>query len=257
MITREQIYNLAKKNKINETIIFREYLQVLFLSVFYSFEQSQNVFFKGGTAIHLIFKAPRFSEDLDFTVNMPEKEFLGFIGNVFKDFSDREEAVFKEKKTIAGRRFLLTSGTGALGYKTFVNLDFSFREKVLEPQKTIIETEYPVLFTAYVHHISKNEMLAEKIRAAMTRERGRDLYDLWFLLSQNAEFDAELTREKLKHYNLDKISGREILKRINKFSEKEFILDIRPFIPYGQRENLKDLFAFVIDFLNNKLGKNY
>lgn len=32
MITKEQIHFLARKNKISETIIFREYLQLFFLS---------------------------------------------------------------------------------------------------------------------------------------------------------------------------------------------------------------------------------
>ena len=75
MITKEQIHFLAKKKKINEATVFREYLQLLFLSKLYTKKQSENIFFKGGTALHLIYKAPRFSEDLDFTVELKEKDF--------------------------------------------------------------------------------------------------------------------------------------------------------------------------------------
>ena len=60
MITKNQIHSLAKKNKINETTIFREYLQILFLSDLYSKKQSKSIFFKGGTAMRIIYQSPRF-----------------------------------------------------------------------------------------------------------------------------------------------------------------------------------------------------
>jgi len=41
MITKEQVAFLAKKKKTNETTVFREYLQVLFLSKLYSQTQSK------------------------------------------------------------------------------------------------------------------------------------------------------------------------------------------------------------------------
>ena len=73
MITQDQVETLAKKYKINATTIFREYLQILFLQKLYQKTPSQNIFFKGGTAIHLIYGAPRFSEDLDFSVALSER----------------------------------------------------------------------------------------------------------------------------------------------------------------------------------------
>jgi predicted nucleotidyltransferase component of viral defense system len=148
MITKEQINILAKNKRVNETVVFREYLQVWLLSRLYSKRESEDIFFKGGTALHLVFKAPRFSEDLDFTVELKEKEFLNFISRLFKDLSKEEVVEFKERKSLSGKRFLLTAAAGILSYKTFINLDFSFREKIFEPQKSIIETDYPVLFTS-------------------------------------------------------------------------------------------------------------
>jgi len=161
MMTKDQIHSLAKKNKINETIVFREYLQLIFLNELYSQNQSENIFFKGGTALHLIYKAPRFSEDLDFTVELREKEFLNFIQKLFAGLSKKETVTFKEKKTITGKRFLLIASASVLPYKTFINLDFSFREKVLDPQKSIIDTDFPIIFSSYIYHLSKEEICAE------------------------------------------------------------------------------------------------
>jgi len=254
MITKEQISHLAKKNKMNETTIFREYLQLLFLNKLYSKKQGENIFFKGGTALHLIYKAPRFSEDLDFTVDLKEKEFSTFIKQLF-DFLSKEEAVeFKERKTTVGKRFLLTAEPTVLPYKTFVNLDFSFREKVLFPQKSIVETDYPVLFTSYVYHLSKEEIFAEKVRALLTRGKGRDLYDLWYLITLGIKINKDLVKEKLKYYHLEKITKDKILDRIRSFSSKDFVLDLRPFVPLNQRNKLEDFFDYLMDFLEERFG---
>lgn len=253
MITKEQIATLAKKYKINETTIFREYLQVLFLSRLYSLSKSRKVFFKGGTCLHLIYQAPRFSEDLDFTVELIKKDFLHFIKEVFVQLSKEEAVEFKERKTMAGKRFLLTAKPSILPYKVFVNLDFSFREKVFEIEKSIIETEYPVLFNAYVYHLSREEIAAEKIRAVLTRKKGRDLYDLWYLLSRGINLDDKLIKQKLKYYHLEDKGRKELIGRVEAFSEKDFVLDLRPFVPVNERNKLAEFFGYLKSFLKEKL----
>lgn len=257
MITADQVALLAKKNKISESVIFREYLQILFLSRLYSFTGSDKIFFKGGTALHLIFNAPRFSEDLDFTVELNEKVFLNFISKVFENLSKEEEISFKEKETIAGKRFLMTASPLIVSYKVFINLDFSFREKVFDPQKSILDTSYPVLFSSFIYHFSKEEIFAEKIRAILTRNKGRDIYDLWFLISQGAQIKEKLIKEKLKYYDLENIKNEEIIKKIEKFSEKSFVQDLRPFVPINEREKLPTFFAYLQAYLKDKLLSVY
>ena len=253
MINKDQIFALAKKNKINEMTILREYLQIWFLSELYSSNQSKQIFFKGGTAIHLIYKAPRFSEDLDFTVGLGEKDFMNFIQSFFKKISKIDSVSFKQKKTITGKRFLMILDESILSYKIFINLDFSFRENVLDPKKSIIVSEYPVIFTSYVFHLSREEIFAEKIRALLTREQGRDLYDLWYLLNQNTQIKKNLIQEKLYYYNVRNISKQTILERIKQFSKKDFVLDMRPFVPVNEREKLSDFFDYILDFVHEKL----
>ena len=90
MITQEQVSALAKKYKINETVIFREYLQLLFLQKLYQKTPSRDIFFKGGTAIHLIYQAPRFSEDLDYSDVLSMSEFNAYITTVLKRMKDEE-----------------------------------------------------------------------------------------------------------------------------------------------------------------------
>lgn len=67
MMTDKQITDLASFFRIDKFTVFREYLQLVFLSYLYAQPQAGKVYFKGGTEIHLLFDSPRFSEDLDFS----------------------------------------------------------------------------------------------------------------------------------------------------------------------------------------------
>lgn len=241
MITEEQVTALAWQHKINETVIFREYLQLVFLQKLYQKTPSRGIFFKGGTAIHLIYHAPRFSEDLDFSVTLPMPEFDSYIASILKRMEDEESVGWKERKSIAGKQFLL-SAENILPYKTYIALDFSFREKVFSENRSIIQTAYPVIFTSYVHHLSQEELLAEKIRAVMTRRKGRDLYDLWFLLSRNTEVRQDMLQEKLAYYEISEVTNVDIIRKVGEFPKKDFVLDLRPFVPANERDRLPEFF---------------
>lgn len=255
MLTSNQIKEFSKSLKINESVVVREYIQTLFLKELYDEKYSQNIFFKGGTAIRLIFDGTRFSEDLDFTINDDEADFLIFINKFFKKLEKQYGFIFKKRKTITGIKYLLTVGLKSIDYKIFVNLDFSFREKVMMPAKSTISTNYPIIFTSFINHLSGDEIVAEKVRAIMTRDKGRDIYDLWFLLNKNILIDNNLVEEKLKYYGISKFEKEELIEKINKFSKEKFILDLRPFVPINEREKLADFFDYTISFLQNNIGK--
>ncbi|MFC1710146.1 nucleotidyl transferase AbiEii/AbiGii toxin family protein [Patescibacteria group bacterium] len=65
--------------------------------------------------------------------------------------------------------------------------DFSRRETILEPKTSPIETTLPIGAVSLINHLSEREILAEKIRAIYSRKKGRDLFDLWYLLSKKVK----------------------------------------------------------------------
>lgn len=69
MIDLETIKILSQKYQIRIDNIIREYFQHLFLSFLYSQKESEDIYFKGGTALKIIYHSPRFSEDLDFSAS--------------------------------------------------------------------------------------------------------------------------------------------------------------------------------------------
>lgn len=256
MLNSSQIKEFSKILKINESVVVREYVQTLFLKELYDEKYSQNIFFKGGTAIRLVLKGIRFSEDLDFTVIGSNDAFEVFLLKFFKKLEKLYGFNFKKRKTIVGSKYLLTAALNMINYKTFINLDFSFRENVLQPTRSIIVTNYPVIFTSFVNHLSVEEIVAEKIRAILTRDKGRDIYDLWFLLNKNVPIKKELVEEKLKYYNIKTFGINQLISKINGFSKNKFVLDLRPFVAINEREKLADFFDYTISFLKTKLNED-
>ena len=63
------------------------------------------------------------------------------------------------------------------------------------------------------------EILSEKFRAVVTRNKARDLYDIYFLMSIGARINYKLINKKLKYYSLK--YNKKIF--LEKLKEKENI----------------------------------
>ncbi|MFH0797741.1 MAG: hypothetical protein V2A65_11960 [Candidatus Omnitrophota bacterium] len=69
MLDREVIKKLASQYQTIEINVAREYVQHLFLSIFYQEPDSEKVLFKSGTALRIVFQSPRFSDTNLFTIS--------------------------------------------------------------------------------------------------------------------------------------------------------------------------------------------
>lgn len=49
--------------------------------------------------------------------------------------------------------------------------------------------------------MDEKEIFAEKVRAIISREKARDLYDLWFLINRGVTVDLKLLENKMSYYN--------------------------------------------------------
>jgi predicted nucleotidyltransferase component of viral defense system len=76
MITESVVRELAKKLQTSEGNILREYVQHLFLSALYQKPNSNHLYFKGGTALRILYGSPRFSEDLHFSAGFKSSKSL-------------------------------------------------------------------------------------------------------------------------------------------------------------------------------------
>lgn len=252
MLDEETAQQLSQELKIDLFTIYREYLQVLFLKYLYRQRESQKIYFKGGTALRLLFGSFRFSEDLDFTSLLSAKKLEQLINQSVRALSKEEPGVsFKRMDSISisyvGRIFLEVP---KYKFPLTVRLDFSLREKPVLPIKSsFLETVFPVAPYPYVSHLTIEEMLAEKVRTILTRSRGRDIFDLWFLLSKKVSIDWNLVNKKMAIYN-KKVSYEDLSKKVEKFPQEEIKSDLTKFLPMSHRNLIKELKTLLLEKIN-------
>ena len=143
MLTEDQIDELSQVFKIDRFSVFREYLQLVFLNELYLLKESVEIFFKGGTAIHLILNSPRFSEDLDFSTPLRKKVIAQTISRAVRKIQTQIPEATLEQLYETGKsiRFKLKYQTALFKYPFRIKIDFQTREKPVfiekTPEKTI------------------------------------------------------------------------------------------------------------------------
>lgn len=255
MISKDQINEFSRRLAIDEFTVIREYIQVVFLSVFYGSPKSIKVYFKGGTATHLLFKSGRFSEDLDFTSELTAKELEPLIADTVKKVG----LIIPDlslKRTEENRQFY----TGILSYQPVgakhplnIHLEFSLRERPETSRETVLESDFPVAPQPIVRHMDWQEVLAEKIRAFLYRLKGRDMYDLWFMLQKGVELDWGMINRKLRIYGME-TSLPDLVNRIGNFEEKQLKNDLVKFLPAQDRNFVKHLKDLTMNQLVSRQG---
>ena len=221
MISFETIKNLSRKYQTKTDNIIRECIQHLFLSFFYQQKGAENVCFKGGTALKIVYQSPRFSEDLDFSFKNHlsktklENLFINALAEISKENIDIR---LKEAKTTSGGYL------GIFRYRLFdfeneIFFEVSFRKKgKLEKEATMIVSDF--IPSYLIVQLSGRQIVQEKISALLERGKARDYYDLYFILRH------PLLRKYLKKRNLRKVKEKMGKERINFKKELEILLPI-------------------------------
>ena len=171
----------------------REYLQARILAALQEHGAMIPLAFHGGTALRFLFKLPRYSEDLDFSLELQDKEYdfrsmLESISNQLLLEGYPINIKLNEQKTVQhafiGFRGLLYE----FGLSPHIDQNFSVKLEVdTRPPPgavlTISLIRYRELFLNIQHH-DKASLLAGKVHAVLQRKylKGRDIFDLvWYL----------------------------------------------------------------------------
>ncbi len=237
MITKQQIDTLSKQYQIDGFTIMREYLQLLFLSYLYQNKKGRKIYFKGGTAIRLLFGSSRFSEDLDFSTLCNKKQIKDIIKQLEKAIQ-QEIPELKILLLYSGRtttRFRIKYQSTNFTYPFVIRLDFHHVKRIGKNEVSPLVTKFPMSIFPLVSHLSIEEILAEKIQALATRGKGRDFFDVWYLLEKGITIKKNVNR-------------KAVLKKIKQCSQTNLNRDLSKFLPSTQRsiigllkERLKNL----------------
>ncbi len=205
MIRKEDLNTYTRQLNFNRGQVERDFFQHQVLKNLYEITTTEFVF-KGGTALQKCYGLERFSEDLDFTYQGTKNNISEIIDQVNQKLSLLYESTYqvpKQRKKIGNsKKFIFKiKGPSFTGNElTYVSLrlDISLRENVLaEPVFKIISPIYPMIPSYSVILMSEEELLAEKIRAILSRNNARDVYDLWYLIGKNIKLNKDFVEQSL------------------------------------------------------------
>ena len=219
MIRKDDLFAIAKLKNLPINLAESDYLQDIALMSIYN-EFGNRLIFKGGTCLYKIYQLNRFSEDLDFTAtkNFKSKEFFEHLPYFFRLLNINSKLRL-EKFENATNIYMDIYGPLFDGSKETIKtliLNISFRERIQLP---IVRYPYLPKYDEVrpfdIFAMKEEEILAEKVRAIYSRQKARDVYDLWYLLVRKMLLiDIKLINKKLSRARL-KFSKETFLTRID------------------------------------------
>jgi len=225
LIDKRELLEKARKRNLNLGIVEKDYILGWLL---FGFSETKLIF-KGGTALSKIYfpKIWRLSEDLDFSMITGSFNDIN-IDDLLRRIKKESGIRFRLKNRYENPEYLqLKIQYSALLGKNWAKVDVT-KERVIEKPalKSILGySDYP---SFSIKVMCLEEIFAEKLRALLEREKTRDYYDIWRMLSLDVE------KDKIKEIFIKKCGVKGIeFKGIGQF----FPDDLKEILkPYWERE---------------------
>ncbi len=213
---------------------------------------SENLAFRGGTALHKLFlKTPyRYSEDLDF-VQIKSGDIGPILTEVRKIVKQIIPAAPRYKKSISNNTLIYSyNAENPPTPKMKIKIEINTREHIAVDGIKKINLDCKSDWfngSAEIATFSTEELLSTKLRALYQRKKGRDLFDLWTARELNPDFEktVKIFKDYLKHENLI-ITKKEFLDNLTaKIEDPIFQKDIKPLILQSSDYDSSEAFEFV------------
>ena len=176
--------------------------------------------FYGGTALRIFYNLDRFSEDLDFSLLVKDKDFdlskyFPKLRETVSSFGLHVDIELKTKTKDSNVKSAFLKGDTIEHFLLFYpdekiqginkneKVKIKFEIDTMPPGMATYETKFRLLPTPYsVKLYDESSLFSGKIHAVICRSwksrvKGRDLYDYVFYLSRNTHFNLPHLREKL------------------------------------------------------------
>lgn len=269
-IIEQMLYKYDIKNTNDEINALKEIIQEIVLSGLSRGNFFNEAAFYGGTALRIFYNLDRFSEDLDFALLEPNKDFdinkyFNYIEKELNAYGINLNITAKEKSFDSNITSAFLKGdTLELILKFFPSEEEHKYDYILKKLKIKLEVDInPPMGATYEdkykllpspHQIKlydKESLFAGKIHAILcrgwnNRVKGRDLYDYIFFLGSDTKVNIELLKNKLIESNFinenDEFDINELQKiLISKFEKIDYtkaVEDVKPFIKNIDNLNL-------------------
>lgn len=267
----EKIEQMLKRYELN-TIhdhenALKEIIQEIVLLGLWRSKFYEKAVFYGGSALRILYKLDRFSEDLDFSLIAPEKDFniKKYLGAVKSELELWDFEVFTEGITTKNGSTINSAFIKANTLIHLLKIDVNLKTHKNAVMKIKLEVDqdpaigfaselkyhlHPIPFT--IKTMALPSLFAGKMHALLCRTRrtnikGRDWYDLIWFVKNNIPCDLYYLKNKMAqtgHIDVSEALTKEKLIEFlsGKIKEIDFDLaksDVEPFLKnLGQREEL-------------------
>lgn len=256
----DQILSFAKSDQApieKKRGIAREYLQTKFISSLYSLPGSDQLSFVGGTSLRMLKGLNRFSEDVDFdNLGLNQAELKKLISRASEVFA-RENIVVELTDKSVGNKIYFQLKFPRLLYelKISTNPKEKLMIKINPSKKWRGQTTEVILLRRFglieqVVTNTVNQLMVQKLTAYVERRRTqpRDIYDVVWLFSGEANLDTQFMRQNKLSSLVSKAKKKLVVEGI----PKSFKTRLAPFLFDETQVSKLDLFERVINQLNSK-----
>jgi predicted nucleotidyltransferase component of viral defense system len=217
--------------------MLREYLQCKILEILFNSPFADRFCFIGGTCLRLIHNNRRFSEDLDF-------DFIGLAPDDFQATASllvsglEKEGLIVETKVLHSLAYhcyirfpnILYDNqlSGHTAEKILIQIDAEAQGFAFEPEVRLLSRFDTI---SRIRCAPKSLLLAQKCFAILNRKRnkGRDFYDVEFLLSMGVKPDFVFLQLKASLNNPEELKAA-LLNHCASIDMEEMAKDVEPFL---------------------------
>ncbi len=198
-LVKNELELIAAEHRFQQKLLAKDYHITILL---YLLKDIKGIYFKGGTALNkTILNYSRISEDIDFTLDRElsqvRKEIIKAVGDsgIFgKITQDKDVDKFVR---------LIVPYTNDIGDGE-VFIDLNERGNLFtKPEYIMIKHFYPNIPAFSMPCLSQREMIAEKMAAAIGRNKPRDHYDLYQIIKRKIPINLRLVRLKCKQSGVE------------------------------------------------------
>jgi predicted nucleotidyltransferase component of viral defense system len=237
--------------------ILREYLQCVMLEILFDSPIGRRLTFIGGTCLRLVHDSQRFSEDLDFDNDgLTEVEFTEVKDLMLRELTLRGYEVEVQIKgktayrcSVKYPKILQPQGLADnVEQKLVIQIDTQAQNFDFKPDMYILN-RFGVFSQIAVTPL--DIIFSQKCHAILERPRnkGRDFFDVVFLLSKNVKPNYNYLAQKLNIKTPNELKER-LINHWQTLNPKEQVEDVEGFLFYQKDQRKIELFGEVIKQAN-------
>ncbi len=205
-ISPEQLTEIAARVGFDPRLMTKDYYITIIL---YLIKKIEGIYFKGGTALQkILLNHSRLSEDIDFTATKDVTKIRDEIITQLKQSKLFPKVTLDRNHEHFVRIIVNYDSNNAI----FIDLNQKAR-LLLPPEIKAINHFYPDHIPQFTFPtLASEELIAEKVRAAIQRNKPRDHFDIYKMIKANILINLELVKKKCKEgeieFDLSKMFNR-------------------------------------------------